>query len=187
MPIQRTYAELTRANGRVNVAVQQHIDNIDSLTEQQIDTLPLQPYLRQGLKDIKRQKVAATDTTAIEARIKIETLSSVEGDIRRWTGDRTFIAIEHGGSVEILPNKLVWFPSTGGFWYETIFAKTIAPQLFNTVFVKKGRKLDYMTMYRNEINGNVDDARNSIIDMTGNQKVGLTNSLAHLPGVRIGR
>lgn len=170
------------------------VERAESLTDAEIDAAPVLPWIRNAVRDLRAKKrsdaVAARMVAAIEAGAFDTSAPVAEplGDMRQWTGDRTFVRVDRGGQIEMEPGELFWLPPNGGVWIGTIYAKTVDPHLL-TSSTACGRitHSGYRTARREHANANC-PADAPVIDLTADPKRPMTPSqnLATRFGVRIG-
>lgn len=123
---------------RKKPAVAAAAERLDSMSKEDIDALKLPKWIKQALWDRKQEKKIATIAEDMNGKV-IKNLIITEGfspeiygEIRRWVGNDAFIKVERGCSMELRCNKLVFFPTTGGVWLETVFSHIIDPRLYSS-------------------------------------------------------
>jgi hypothetical protein len=151
---------LLLSQAKKDPTLQTLIDDLETLTSEQIDVLIHPKWIRDALKVIKSQKIV--DNYIATRQVYLS--EDFSGDIVRYEGSETFA---HFGASEILvyPNDLL-FVTTSYVWLDTAFAKTIDPRLSQNTFVKTSTFSEYMTMIRKMIN----DRHPEIINTSSEKK-----------------
>lgn len=116
---------------------------VHELTEEEIDNaqVPL-PWYRQALKSLqKNNRVAAL----IDQHVVNGFSADPEGEIVTYTGDEIWVTVR---STQLLlkSDTLLFFPTKGGVWIETLFIPTIDQRLLNGRGHGKGTRQKYREM-----------------------------------------
>lgn len=109
-------------------------DTVATLSVAEIDAakLPMK-WMRQVLLARQRQYHAGIEQARLLASLNDRIVDGVQsdplGEMRRWTGQTTFLRMARGASIQVHPDNLLWLPLTGGVWLETVFSAAIDPAL----------------------------------------------------------
>lgn len=108
--------------------IQQAMDNIDSLSDQDIENLvvPL-PWYRQALRSMKARKEFEK---LLNYPTKITHTPDSYGRIAIYKGENTDLK-HRASSLEIVTGFPVWFPDSGGVWVDTVWFPVIPSALQN--------------------------------------------------------
>lgn len=128
------------------------VDNIDTLTDTDIENAQVKPWIKKALRKHKSSFVPVF--TLDETRVRTGVVPDPMGKMFTWN------VLEHipirNGSLEVTSGQLVWIPDTeDGIWFDTIFIPLV--HSLNCTFVKNCSKLEYKRAVRSRANGLVAD------------------------------
>lgn len=116
-------------------ALQAALDRADALTDAEIDRLPGLPWIKAAVRHARREQQALHHTevtsAALEDHVRFGVTPDPSGVMRRWCGPATFLTVDRGGGLEVMPKALLWLPREGGLWLDTAFSRHIDPRVFN--------------------------------------------------------
>ena len=105
-------------------AIAQLLANLLTTSEDDINAAPVLKWIRQAL--LGRRKKLLAEAAFNGLPIIDGWTPDPPGEARRWMAPDTFVDIDRGGAVQVVHNRLIWLPRTGGgIWYETMFSKLI--------------------------------------------------------------
>ena len=137
---------LLLSQAKKDPTLQTLLDDLETLSGDQIDVLNQPKWIRDALKVIKSQKIVDEYTVTRKSYLSADFV----GDIIRYEGSETFA---HFGASEILVNTgdLLFLTSTG-IWLDTAFTKLVDNRLNNHTFIKNTTFSEYKTIIRKIIN-----------------------------------
>jgi hypothetical protein len=129
---------------RKKPAVAAIAQRLDDMSKEDIDALKLPKWIKQAFWNRKLEQQISIQAEELSGRaiknmiIKDSFSPEIYGEIRRWVGNDVFIKVDRGCSIELRCNKIVFFPTSGGVWLETVFSSHIDPRLYSTIPVEMG-------------------------------------------------
>jgi len=148
---------MLRYEAKRNPMLANMLENISFITEDEIKTTRVMPWIRQALLGMKKAAAEAVTISSLRAWLETQIVDGVmpdpPGETRRWTGDTTFIALKRG-HLEIRYGELVWFDKKGGVLIDTIYCERPDPKLFDfTQVIGDMTKLEYFAAVRDRARG----------------------------------
>lgn len=122
------------------------------MTDEEIESVrvPL-PWYRNALRQMREEKQKIMMMADVVANSEFGVVNDIEGEIHEWRQGTEFVDVGRGGGLEITPGKLVFFPTTGGVWIDTLFCEKIDPKLVLSYRIGHGTRTDYMVMCKKRI------------------------------------
>ncbi len=148
---------MLRYEAKRNPLLANMLDNLPFITEEEIRTARVMPWIRQTLLGMKKTAAEAATVASLRAWLETQIVDGVmpdpPGETRRWMGDATFLALKRG-HLEIRYGELVWFDKKGGVLIDTIYCNPPDPKLFShTQVVGDMSKLEYFAAVRDRARG----------------------------------
>lgn len=130
----RSLTDLLRYEATRKPAIAALVERVQTMTDAEIDATPVPlPWFRQALKALRDQQAEQglfdRVRALIEAHIVEGTVPDPMGEMRRWQGGSTFLALNRGGGIGVDDGCLLWLPDDGGVWIDTIFARVPDPRV----------------------------------------------------------
>jgi hypothetical protein len=171
---------------RVKPEIKALVDNLDNMSYDDIEKckVPL-PWFKKALSILKAQNDAKKQGLAAPG-IRYGTNPDPLGQTAYWHYDPKFIKTATAMEVEITTGTLVWFPADGGVWIESVFCKTVEPQMDSLVKLETCTKSEYMRKYKEATLKRVDGPTLPTTSYTSPQIEAEKNTLSAW-GVRIYR
>ena len=131
------------------------VERLATMDESEINALPVIKWIRLALLSEKKEILELSNIANILANsddyFVFGFSNNPRGKIFRWTGPSTFLNIDRGNSLELRENKLIWYPDSGGIWYETLYSSVVDHRIeHNSIFIRSASKLDYTKQYKEE-------------------------------------
>lgn len=128
------------------------VERAPKMTDEEIDALDV-PVLwyKEGLKAVRSKARVADMALIMEVTLRNhkEFVPDVEGAIAVWTGDDFYLQTERGSHILVHYGRLLFFPDTGGVWFETTFSRD--PKALAAQRTHRGTKSSYTTEYKERL------------------------------------
>jgi hypothetical protein len=143
---------MLQSEARRRPQIQAWIDNLGSMTTEEIEALPTPlPWYRQAMLQMKREMVETEISDYVWARVEHGRIPDVAGMIARWTGASTFLQM-NTALIEIQTGRLIFMPTSGGFWYETMFQPALPEIVYASIsLIGESTKSAYIEQYKAEL------------------------------------
>lgn len=144
--------ELIRYEASRSPLIADLVEKAPQMTDEEIDALdvPLFWY-KDGLKAIRSQSLMSNMAMVMEVILRNheEFVPDAAGDIAVWAGDDIYLETERGTSILLQYGRLLFFPDTGGVWFETTFSRD--PKALQARRTHRGTKSSYTKEYKDRL------------------------------------
>lgn len=158
--LMRRPIDLLKYEARICPQVAELLDRIAYVTDEEIDSIKVRlPWVRKALKQVRDQKSKEFKSQEafdnVEKYIKIIYTPDPPGNTVRWVREETYLTFRgrHGDSQLLIPEgRLLWFPDSGGVWYDTVFSMVPDPRIAAfSIPVARQTKTQYTAMFHEEL------------------------------------
>lgn len=130
---QKSLIQLLEYEAKRKPDIARLVNKVDSLTDNEINEAKVPfPWYRKALKELREKNVLKNNTINIENHIVEGYTPNPVGDLRKWSGDLSFVKVNNrGGEIQVDNGDLFWFPKTGGAWLDSIFIENPEPKIYS--------------------------------------------------------
>jgi hypothetical protein len=148
----RNLRTLLAFEARRSSFIAEQVNNLSKLSDYDIDSLPIKPWIKKALKitklDIEKQNLPISEQ-AILANTRFFLAADPIGRTFEFTGTTKFVKLDRG-ELELNQGALYWMPETGGILYETLFSRYVDTAI-NGRFISQSKRSEYVKDYKQKI------------------------------------
>lgn len=121
----------------------------DALSDEEIDSAPVLPWIKDAVRSLRADKEHEVFASELLSLVIDGVREDVIGEVREWIQAETYVNLDRGGQLLVNPGDIVFLPTAGGVWIDTIFSRNVDKRLSQaTKPLLMMRKSEYTTKIR---------------------------------------